>query len=206
MGGELQVTYTPAHASVVLSGTVRERKCERPPIDAPNSNACFLRVVPAGGQLIELGGRGRSLEARTNESGVYRFRVKRGSYTIRVSAQTRPKGDVMPVVRSVHARADVGNLDFTFCRDPQSNSRHLGCDLVEIIGRVFDVHGNPYHLALVAAVSGRTDAFPHFYDISDQEYSDRSGDFGVFAPRGTVTVAATGDSPVGHAELVLRQA
>jgi hypothetical protein len=189
---------TKSYKQVVLSGTVRKRVCQ---FFGPAINLCHVHVVPVRRQVVELRGGGRTSHTKTNGSGIYLFRVKRGSYTIALPGPI--EGGVEPDSRSVHAHSDVGNLDFTFCqRHVLTNAEARGCDLVQIIGRVLDENGNPYQLALVAAISGRTDEFPRAYDSSDDEFSDRSGDFSVFAPKGTVTVGATGDSPAGRGETV----
>ena len=178
-------TAAAAGCKVVLSGTVRARKCHY----YPGYNKCFISVVPVVGQRVDLQGPAGPSVATTDSRGLYRFSVKKGSYTISLPASVKAE----PVSRSVDARVDVSGLDFSFCPSELGEPAYE-CDLVQIIGHVIDVVHQPYFQALVGAESGTSggDALENT-GSSDTGYTNRDGEFNLFVPRGTVTVVASGD-------------
>lgn len=192
----------PCSGKAVLSGTVRKRKCvpNGYDTDGTRSNGCYLVVIPADGEQLEISGPGGSSHATTtNKSGHYRFDVKPGSYTIHVAG---PKGTAEPASRSVHAvaNASVENLDFSVCKEPAHNvetgefDAHHPCDLVEIDGSVLDIDDQPYTYASVLAL-GRGYAHDgyvcEFCRINDVARIGATGTFTLFAPRGQETMEVT---------------
>jgi hypothetical protein len=156
--GSLAVTYTPKKPKkVVLSGTVFERKC------APDKEPCESVLVPATGRAVAVSGAGGDSETEASKTGSYKFKVKRGHYTIRVPGS---KGSVKPKSRSVDAQADIGHLNFLLCKEPEGyHGSKQDCGLVDIEGTVVDIDNQPYANATVSAPGGssaETDAAGHF--------------------------------------------
>ena len=193
----------PCSGKAVLSGTVRKRKCvpNGYDTDGTRSNGCYLVVIPADGEQLEMSGPGGSSHATTtNKSGHYRFDVKPGSYPIHVAG---PKGTAEPASQvSVHAvaNASVESLDFSVCKEPHADvetgefDAHHPCDLVEIDGSVLDIDDQPYTYASVLAL-GRGYAHDgyvcEFCRINDVARIGATGTFTLFAPRGQETMEVT---------------
>jgi len=194
--GDGTKTNTRCSKKVLISGTLRQRRCEI----VPNTNRCHLLVVPWSGQAVELSGAHGDHVTKSSKDGVYRFLVKRGRYAVRVSD---PHGRVEPTSRSFAATANVGNQDFTYCKEPaEAAPGDYGCDLVEVEGSVVDVKGQPYSGGLVAVARGVIKGYPGSTEEGDQTFTDSSGHFVLFAARGTVTVVATGDTPAAPEDQV----
>jgi hypothetical protein len=141
-------TATPTcKLKVKISGKVIRRVCDK------GAHCKRLDVVPVKGQQVELVRKKKTYETQTNGKGEYTFHVKKGRYAVHLLGTTKK---VEPDSRSGSASDDVGDLDFTLCKLPETYEGPTpGCDLVQLEGAATDFFNEPVNGPLLTT---RTDS------------------------------------------------
>ena len=179
-GRTAAVHFVRSDELITLSGTVKRRVCTG---DDP-FNCTELELAPAPAQVVAATGGATSAETVTGTDGGFDLDVPPdGSYALGLPEV--PVTEFAPSTRTVAASKDVGRLDFTICTVPDNYvGEPLGCDLVEINGKVVDVTGEPYADALVKGGG-------------DSAVANGSGKFSLMVPRGEVALHAS-DKAAAH--------
>jgi hypothetical protein len=202
--GSFHVTLKISGNLVQVSGLVTKRSCvalvsvtggthtliEGQPPGAPpsqprtcvNNDGGDRSDVPdirgAGGVRVRLAGKSASKTTTTRGDGSFAFLVKKGTYQLSAPGQkTHPKS------LTVDASRNQSGQDLQLCRVPPGGMypKDLPCDLVEVSGRIRDIHGTPVSGRDVLITGSR--AFNNL-TVQDVTTTDADGRFQLFAERG----------------------